>query len=186
MGRVEDRILEEIEEFVTGNRPPVPVDRFLTTVCFVDIVGSSQRAAALGDTAWRDLLGRYYTLVRREVTRFHGKEQDTAGDGLFATFDGPGRAIRCAVAVREAVQSLDMRVRVGLHTGECEQMGDKVGGLAVHIGARVAALAGPGEVLVSQTVRDLVVGSGLQFTPRGIHQLKGVPGDWSLFAVTGG
>ena len=185
-GGVEARILEEIEEFVTGTRPAVPVDRFLTTVCFTDVVGSSERAATLGDTAWRDLLGRYYTLARREVTRFHGEEQDTAGDGFFATFDGPARTIRCAAAVREAVRMLELQVRVGLHTGECERMGEKMGGLAVHIGARVAALAGPGEILVSQTVKDLVVGSGLAFTPRGGHALRGVPGDWSLFALIGG
>ena len=181
---VEQRILDEIEEFVAGTRSAVVTDRFLTTVCFLDIVGSSERAVALGDTGWRDLLGSYYALVRREAARFRGEEQDTAGDGFFATFDGPARAVRCAVAIRDVVRRLGIQVRAGLHTGECEHLGEKVGGIAVHIGARVAALAGMGEILVSQTVRDLVAGSGLGFAPRGAHTLKGVPGDWSLFAVT--
>jgi class 3 adenylate cyclase/pimeloyl-ACP methyl ester carboxylesterase len=177
-------ILDEIEEFVAGTRSAIVTDRFLTTVCFLDIVGSSERAVALGDTEWRDLLGAYYALVRREVTRFRGEEQDTAGDGFFATFDGPARAIRCAVAIREVVRRLGIEVRAGLHTGECERLEEKVGGIAVHIGARVAALAVAGEILVSQTVKDLVAGSGLGFAPRGAHTLKGVPGDWLIFAVT--
>ena len=181
---VEQRILDEIEEFVAGTRSAVVTDRFLTTVCFLDIVGSSERAVALGDTGWRDLLSSYYALVRREAARFRGEEQDTAGDGFFATFDGPARAIRCAMAVREVVRRLGIQVRAGLHTGECEHLGEKVGGIAVHIGARVAALAVAGEILVSQTVKDLVAGSGLGFAPRGAHTLKGVPGDWMLFTVT--
>jgi class 3 adenylate cyclase len=181
---IEQRIVDEIEEFVTGTRSAIVTDRFLTTVCFLDIVGSSERAVALGDTGWRDLLGAYYTLVRREVARFRGKEQNTAGDGFFATFDGPARAIRCAIGIREVVRRLGIQVRAGVHTGECERMGETVGGIAVHIGARVAALAVAEEILVSQTVKDLVAGSGLSFAPRGAHTLKGVPGDWLLFAVT--
>jgi class 3 adenylate cyclase/alpha-beta hydrolase superfamily lysophospholipase len=180
----EQLILDEIEEFVAGTRSAVVTHRFLTTVCFLDIVGSSERAVALGDTEWRDLLGAYYALVRREMTRFRGEEQDTAGDGFFATFDGPARAIRCAMAIREVVRRLGIQVRAGLHTGECEHLGEKVGGIAVHIGARVAALAVAGEILVSQTVKDLVAGSGLGFGPRGAHTLRGVPGDWMLFTVT--
>ena len=181
---IEQRVLDEIEEFVTGTRSGIVTDRFLTTVCFLDIVGSSERAVALGDTGWRDLLGAYYALVRREVVRFRGEEQDTVGDGFLATFDGPARAIRCAIAIREVVRRLGIQVRAGLHTGECERLEEKVGGIAVHIGARVAALALAEEILVSQTVKDLVAGSGLGFVPRGAHTLKGVPGDWLLFAVT--
>ena len=181
---VERRILDEIEEFVTGTRSAIVTDRFLTTVCFLDIVGSTERAVALGDTGWRDLLGAYYALVRREVARYRGEEQNTAGDGFLATFDGPARAIRCAMAIREIVRRLGIQVRAGLHTGECERLEEQVGGIAIHIGARVAALAVPEEILVSQTVKDLVAGSGLGFVPRGAHALKGVPGDWLLFAVT--
>jgi pimeloyl-ACP methyl ester carboxylesterase len=177
----EQRILDEIEEFVAGTRSAIVTDRFLTTVCFLDIVGSSERAVALGDTGWRDLLGSYYALVRREVARFRGEE---AGDGFFATFDGPARAIQCATTIREVVRRIGIQVRAGLHTGECERLEEKVGGIAVHIGARVAGLAMAGEILVSQTVKDLVAGSGLGFAPRGAYTLKGVPGDWLLFAVT--
>ena len=178
-----DRLLAEIREFLTGVREVSGAERVLATVLFADIVGSTEHAARLGDGRWRDLLDAYYGLVRRELSRFRGREIDTAGDGLFATFDGPARAIRCACAIGEAVPQLGIAVRVGLHTGECEVMGPKVGGIAVHIGARVAAAAGSNEVLVSSTVRDLVAGSGLRFEDRGVHVLKGVPGEWRLFAV---
>jgi class 3 adenylate cyclase len=147
-------------------------------------VGSTEKAAALGDRKWHDLLGGYYALARRELTRFRGREIDTAGDGFFAAFDGPARGIRCAEAISTGVRSLGIEVRAGLHTGECEVIGEKVGGIAVHIGARVAALARPGEVLVSSTVKDLVAGSGLAFEERGMQTLKGVPGEWRLYAVT--
>jgi class 3 adenylate cyclase len=155
----------------------------LATVLFADIVGSTERAAALGDRKWRDVLDGYYSVARRELTRFRGREVDTAGDGFFASFDGPARGIRCAQAIAAGVRPLGIEVRAGLHTGECEVIGDKVGGIAVHIGARVAGRAGAGEVLVSSTVKDLVAGSGLRFEERGAHVLKGVPGEWRLFAV---
>jgi class 3 adenylate cyclase len=179
----QDAILDEVQEFLTGVRHGPEADRVLATVLFTDIVGSTERAAELGDRRWRDLLDRYYVAVRRELARFRGRELDTAGDGVLASFDGPARGVRCAQAFIDAVRPLGIDVRAGLHTGECEVMGDKLGGLAVHIGARVASLAGPGEVLVSHTVKDLVAGSGLRFTDRGTHPLKGVPGDWRLFAV---
>jgi pimeloyl-ACP methyl ester carboxylesterase len=158
-------------------------DRVLATVLFTDIVGSTAKAAELGDTAWRKLLGEHNAVVRRQLARYRGQEHDTAGDGFFASFDGPARAIRCAQAIREAVQPLGIELRAGLHTGECELVDGKVGGIAVHIGARVAEAAGPGEVLVSSTVKDLVAGSGLQFDERGEAELKGVPGAWRLYAV---
>lgn len=180
-----DAVVDEIEEFLTGARPVSEPDRVLATVLFTDIVGSTEQAATLGDRRWRDLLERYYALVRRELPRFRGKEVDTSGDGFLATFDGPARAIRCAAAIRQGVSGLGCQIRAGLHTGEVELMGDHVGGIAVHIGARVAAVAGPGEVLVSNTVRDLVAGSGISFRDRGTHTLKGVPGSWQLFAVEG-
>jgi pimeloyl-ACP methyl ester carboxylesterase len=179
----QDALLDEVEEFLTGTRPHATVDRVLATVLFTDIVGSTTLAAELGDRRWRDLLQSYYTLARREVDRGRGREIDTAGDGLFASFDGPARAIRCASAIVSAVRSLGITVRAGLHTGECEVIGEKIGGIAVHIGARVAAMAGPGEVFVSHTVRDLVAGSGIRFEDRGTHELHGVPGAWPLFAV---
>lgn len=179
----QDALLDEVEELLTGTRPHATVDRVLATVLFTDIVGSTTLAAELGDRRWRDLLQSYYTLARREVARGRGREIDTAGDGLFASFDGPARAIRCAAAIVSAVRSLGITVRAGLHTGECEVMGEKIGGIAVHVGARVAAVARPGEVLVSHTVRDLVAGSGIRFEDRGTHELKGVPGAWPLFAV---
>ena len=179
-----DAILDEVEEFLTGARHAAETDRVLATVLFTDIVGSTERAVALGDRKWRDLLGGFYELTRRELTRFRGREVDTAGDGFFATFDGPARAILCAEAIRAAVRSLGLEVRTGLHTGECEVIGEKVGGIAVHIGARVAAQARAGEVLVSSTVKDLVAGSGLGFEDRGAHTLKGIPGEWRLYAVT--
>ncbi len=176
-------ILDEIEEFITGVRHSADHDRVLATVLFTDIVGATEKAASLGDRRWADLLDNHHASVRRELARFRGREIDTAGDGFLATFDGPARAVRCACAISDSVQSLGIEVRAGLHTGECEVIGDKLGGISVHIGARVAALAHPGEVLVSATVKDLVAGSALSFRDRGIQSLKGVPGDWRLFAV---
>lgn len=178
-----DSILDEIEEFLTGVRPMPEPDRVLATVLFADIVGSTEKAGELGDRKWHNLLDDYYSLVRKELTRYRGREIDTAGDGFFATFDGPARAIRCACAIRDNVQRLEIQVRVGLHTGECELMGEKVGGLAVHIGARVMAKAGRNEVLVSSTVKDLVAGSGIEFEDRGLQALKGVEGEWHLYSV---
>jgi pimeloyl-ACP methyl ester carboxylesterase len=178
-----DAILDEIEEFLTGTRHSPEVDRILATVLFTDIVGATQSATKLGDRRWHDLLDSHHALVRRELARFRGREIDTAGDGFFATFDGPARAVRCACAISDAVRSLGIEIRAGLHTGECEVMGDKVGGIAVHTGARIAAYANAGEVLVSHTVKDLVAGSGLSFRDCGTQSLKGVPGDWHLFAV---
>ena len=178
-----DAIADEVEEFLTGVRHRAEPDRVLATVLFTDIAGSTERAVALGDHRWRELLETHHTLVRRELARFRGREIDTAGDGFLATFDGPARAIRCACAAGDAVRQIGIEIRAGLHTGECEVMGDRVGGIAVHIGARVAALAAPGEVLVSSTVKDLVAGSGLEFEDRGTHLLKGIPGEWRLFSV---
>jgi len=155
----------------------------LATVLFTDIVGSTARAADVGDVAWRELLEQHHALIRRELVRHRGRELDTAGDGFFAAFDGPARAIRCACAVSEGVGDLGLEIRAGLHTGECQVVDGKIGGLAVNIGARVAAEARPSEVLVSQTVRDLVAGSGIAFEERGTAELKGVPGEWRLFAV---
>jgi pimeloyl-ACP methyl ester carboxylesterase len=182
-GEDADAILDEIEEFLTGVRHGPEPDRVLATVLFTDIVGSTEKAAALGDRRWRGLLERHHDLVRRELARFRGREVDTTGDGFLATFDGPARAVRCACAVSDGVRPLGIDVRAGLHTGEVELRGDGVSGLAVHIGARVAAAAGPHEILVSSTVKDLVAGSGLRFQDRGSHALKGVPGEWRLFAV---
>ena len=179
-----DAIIDEIGEFLTGVRP-VEIDRVLATILFTDIVGSTERALALRDRRWRELLEQYYATVRRELARFRGREIDRAGDGLFAAFDGPARAIRCACRIRDEVRSLGLEVRSGLHAGECEVLGDKIGGIAVHIGARVAAAAEPGEVLVSNTVKDLVAGSGIAFKDRGTHALRGLPGEWALFVVTG-
>jgi class 3 adenylate cyclase len=181
-----DGLLDEVEEFLTGARRGPDPDRWLATVLFTDIVGSTAHAAALGDRGWRDLLERHHDAVRRELDRFRGREVDTAGDGFFATFDGPARAVRCACAVVDAVAELGLEVRAGVHTGECQWVDGKVGGIAVHIGARVAGEAGPGEVLVSSTVRDLVVGSGLRFRERGRTSLRGVPGEWQLYVVEAG
>jgi class 3 adenylate cyclase len=176
-------VLGEVEEFVTGTRRPVEADRVLATVLFTDIVGSTERAAVLGDVAWKELLATHDELVRDQLRRFRGREIDTAGDGFLATFDGPARAIRCAESVRDGARALGLDIRAGLHTGEVELAGEKIRGIAVHIGARVSALAGPGEVLVSNTVRDLVAGSGIEFEDRGTHALKGVPDKWRIFAV---
>ena len=176
-------IIDEIEEFLTGARRAVEIDRVLATVMFTDIVDSTKRAAAMGDRPWRDLLESCNEAIRRELTRFSGREVKTLGDGMLATFDGPARAIRCSLAVTEAVKPLGIEVRVGLHTGEVEIVGDDVAGIGVHIAARVGALAETGEVLVSGTVKDLVAGSGIAFSERGEHVLKGVPDTWRLFAV---
>jgi pimeloyl-ACP methyl ester carboxylesterase len=178
-----DLFLDEVEEFITGVRHSPEPDRVLATVMFTDIVRSTERAAEMGDLRWRHLLNDYYAAVRKELSVFRGREVNTAGDGLLATFDGPNRAIRCACSVRERLRPLGLEVRTGLHTGECELIGDDVGGIAVHIAARVAAKAEPDEVLVSSTVRDIVAGSGLRFADRGSHGLKGVPGEWRLFLV---
>lgn len=174
-------VLAEIEAFVTGSRPVEEADRVLATVLFADIVDSTQRAARIGDRAWTGELQEFYGLARRELERFRGREIDTAGDGYFATFDGPARAVRCAQSIAREMSQRGLTIRAGLHTGEVEVIGSKVGGIAVHIGARVATHAAPGEVIVSNTVKDLVAGSGLQFEDRGVRPLKGVPGEWHLY-----
>jgi len=178
-----DAVIDEVEEFLTGVRRGAEVDRVLATVMFTDIVGSTERASEMGDRAWRDLLESQVSVIRRELARFRGREIKQIGDGCLATFDGPARAIRCGLAMTESVKALGVDLRVGLHTGEVEVMGDDVGGIAVHIAARVGALAGPGEVLVSSTVKDLVAGSGIGFDERGTHELKGVPDSWRLLSV---
>jgi class 3 adenylate cyclase len=175
---------QEIAEFLTGEQPDVADDRVLATVLFTDIVDSTRRAAEMGDRDWHALLDAHDAIIRSQLNRFRGREVGTSGDGFLAMFDGPQRAIRCAIAIRDAVQSLGIEVRAGLHTGECEVRGEDIGGIAVHIGARVSALAEANDVLVSSTLRDLVIGSGLVFEDRGVHQLKGVPGEWHLHAVT--
>jgi class 3 adenylate cyclase len=174
---------QEIAQFLTGHQAEVPDDRVLATLLFTDIVDSTRRAAEMGDRDWHALLDAHDAIVRVQLSRFRGREVNTSGDGFLAMFDGPQRAIRCAMAIRDAVQALGIEVRAGLHTGECEIRGDDIGGIAVHIGARVSALAAPNDVLVSSTLRDLVIGSGLQFEERGTYDLKGVPGEWRLFAV---
>ncbi|MFL5959643.1 MAG: alpha/beta fold hydrolase [Gaiellaceae bacterium] len=179
-----DTLLPEVGRFVRGIEEHEPETK-LATVLFTDIVGSTERLAELGDARWRELVERHHALVRQQLSRFRGQEIDTAGDGFFAQFDGPIRAVRCAQAIGTRVRELGLEVRAGLHTGECELVGDKLTGLAVNIGARVAALAGPGDVLVSSTVKDLVAGSDLRFDDRGVAELKGVPGEWRLFAVAG-
>ena len=181
-----DAVLDEVEEFLTGVRHGPEPDRVLATVMFTDIVGSTELAAAVGDRRWRTVLDRFYEETRKYLTIFRGREVDTAGDGFFATFDGPARGIRCACAIRDAVADLEISIRAGLHTGECEVLGDKVSGIAVHLGARVAGRAEANEVLVSTTVKDLVAGSGLEFVDRGAHALKGIPGEWRLFAASEG
>jgi class 3 adenylate cyclase/pimeloyl-ACP methyl ester carboxylesterase len=179
-----DALADRIESFVKEMREEeAELDRFLATVLFTDIVGSTETATQLGDRRWKELLEAHHARVRGHISRYRGREIDTAGDGFFASFDGPARAIRCASAIVSSVRDLGLEVRAGLHTGECELIGDKIGGMAVHIGARVAAEAHPGEILVSNTVKDLVAGSGLRFEDRGEHELKGVPGPWRLYAL---
>jgi pimeloyl-ACP methyl ester carboxylesterase len=180
----QDEVVDEIEEFLTGARPAPEPDRVLATVLFTDIAGSTARAVELGDRRWRELLEVHHAAVRRQLERFRGREVDTAGDGFLATFDGPARGVRCARAIVDAVREVGLDLRAGLHTGECELVNGGVRGIAVHTGARVAAQAGPGEVLVSSTVKDLTAGSGIEFEDRGEHELKGVPGEWRLYAVT--
>jgi class 3 adenylate cyclase len=177
-----DQIVDEVEEFLTGTRPAREPDRVLATVLFTDIVASTERVAVLGDRGWRELLAAHHAEVRRQLDRFQGREVDTAGDGFLATFDGPARAVRCGYAIRGAVGELGLEIRAGVHTGEVELADGKVTGIAVHTGARVASLAGPGEVLASSTVKDLVAGSGIAFEDRGEHELKGV-GSWRLYSV---
>jgi pimeloyl-ACP methyl ester carboxylesterase len=178
-----DTLLGAVQEFLTGTKELPDEDRVLATVLFTDIVGATAQAEREGDRAWRDLLERHHSHVRRELQRYRGREIDTAGDGFFATFDGPARGVRCALAIRDAVQAMGIEIRAGLHTGECQLIGDKVGGIAVHIGARVMRVAHAGQVLVSRTVKDLVAGSGLEFDDSGVHTLKGVAGDWELFSA---
>jgi class 3 adenylate cyclase len=180
-----EETMAAVSGFVAGLRPREETDRILATVLFTDIVGSTERAAELGDRAWRDLLSAHHAKARAELARYRGREVDTAGDGFLATFDGPARAVRCAGAIADAVRELGIQIRAGVHTGEVEVDGDAVRGIAVHIGARVAALAGPGEVLVSSTVKDLVAGSGLSFEDAGEHDLKGVPDRWRVYRVVG-
>jgi class 3 adenylate cyclase len=180
-----DDIVEEIEEFLTGERQAVAADRVLATVLFTDVVDSTDRASTIGDRAWRELLESHHQIIRRELQRFGGEERGTAGDGFFATFDGPARAVRCAIAASEAMEPLGIQIRAGVHAGEVELDDENVRGIAVHIGARVSALAGPREVLVSSTVKDLVAGSGLTFDDAGEHELKGVPDRWRLYRVVG-
>jgi len=182
MGDVEP-VVGEVEEFLTGTRHEKEPDRMLATVLFTDICDSTKRAAELGDSDWRRLLEQHDRLVRQALERHRGREIKSTGDGFLATFDGPARGLRCAASIAEGVRSLGIEVRAGLHTGEVEVMNGDIGGLAVHIGARVMGAASPGEVLVSSTVKDLVVGSGIEFDERGSHELKGVPGEWRLFAV---
>jgi class 3 adenylate cyclase len=178
-----ERVVSEVERLLRSAGGEPEPNTVLATVLFTDIVGSTAKAAELGDPRWAQLVERHHALVRRQLDRFRGREIDTAGDGFFVAFDGPIRAIRCAYAILESVRDLGLEVRAGLHTGECETMGEKIGGIAVNIGARVAAHARPGEVLVSSTVKDLVAGSGFVFSDRGTVELKGVPGEWRLFAV---
>jgi pimeloyl-ACP methyl ester carboxylesterase/class 3 adenylate cyclase len=178
-----DGVVEEIEEFLTGMRHAAPSNRVLTTVMFTDIVGSTQRLAEMGDTAWRRVLDQHDAVTGRQVERFRGRQVKHTGDGVLATFDGPARAVQCARTIRDATRAIGLEVRAGLHVGECELRGDDIGGLAVHIAARVAEVAGPGEILVSSTVKDLVAGSGIAFEERAARQLKGVPGEWRLFSV---
>jgi class 3 adenylate cyclase len=178
-----DTILADIQEFVTGERPADGEDRILATVLFLDIVGSTDLAAKLGDAGWRNLLGQFFQVVRKELARYRGREIDTAGDGFLAAFDGPARAVRCGLAVAQVVRQLGFDIRAGVHTGECEVVGEKLGGIAVHTGARIMAQAGSGQVLVSRTVKDLVSGSGILFEEAGAFVLKGVPGEWVLYAA---
>jgi class 3 adenylate cyclase len=178
-----DAILSDIQEFITGERPAESADRVLATVMFIDIVGSTDRAVQMGDAAWTDVLRAYYGIVRRTLAKYRGREANVAGDGFLATFDGPARAVRCALELTQAVRELGIEIRAGVHIGECEVIGDDVGGVAVHTGARIMAEASPSQVLASGTIRDLVAGSGLSFTDRGERTLKGVPGEWRLYAA---
>jgi class 3 adenylate cyclase len=178
-----DVILSDIQEFITGERPAESADRVLATVMFIDIVGSTDRAVQLGDAVWRDVLRNYYDIVRRTLARFRGREANVAGDGFLAVFDGPARAVRCALELIKEVRQLGIEIRAGVHIGECEMLGDDIGGVAVHTGARIMAEAAPGEVLASGTIKDLVAGSGLLFADRGTHTLKGVPGEWRLLSA---
>jgi pimeloyl-ACP methyl ester carboxylesterase/class 3 adenylate cyclase len=183
VGDGSEKIADAIEEFFTGAPARIEADRVLSTVLFTDIVGSTEKAASLGDQRWRNLLDDHHTTVRRVLALFRGREVKTTGDGFLATFDGPARGVRCACAIIDEIKPLGIEVRAGLHTGECELIGEDVGGIAVHTGARVAALAGRSEVLVTSTVKDLVAGSGLRFNDRGIQSLKGIPGEWRIFAA---
>jgi class 3 adenylate cyclase len=180
-----DVVLSDIQEFITGERPSQSAERVLATVMFIDIVGSTDRAVQLGDAVWRDLLRNYYAVVRRTLARFRGREANVAGDGFLATFDGPARAVRCALELIKEVRQLGIEIRAGVHIGECEMLGEDVGGVAVHTGARIMSEAAPSEVLASGTIKDLVAGSGLSFADRGVHALKGVPGEWRLFQAKG-
>ena len=179
-----DALLGEVREFLTGERAETEPDRILTTILFCDIADSTRRLAEVGDAEWKQRLGAFYALADEKLRHFRGRKLDTAGDGLFAAFDGPARAVRCGASLARAVEALGLRLRVGVHTGECEVLGEKYSGMAVHLGARVAGVAEPGQVLVSSTVKNLVVGSGLAFADAGTHALKGVPGEWQLFAAT--
>ena len=178
-----DTLADEMEEFLTGEHAHRDTDRVLATVLFTDIVGSTRKADQLGDEKWRYLIDAHHGEVRRLLARFNGREIDTAGDGFLITFDGPARAVRCATAIRDAVRDLGIEIRAGVHAGEVELRGDSIAGLAVHIGARVAALAGPSQVLASSTVKDLTTGSGISFVDQGVHELKGVPDQWRLYEV---
>jgi class 3 adenylate cyclase len=178
-----DAVIDEVQEFLTGVRDSPNIDRVLATVLFTDIVGSTERATSLGDRRWRELLDAHDRVLDRQLERFRGRKVDSAGDGMLATFDGPARAVHCAHAFIGAARAIDLDIRAGIHTGEVEVRGDHIGGIAVHIGARVASLAGPGEVLVTRTVTDLVAGSGLAFQDQGEHALKGVQQPWRLFAA---
>jgi class 3 adenylate cyclase len=182
----DEEVLDEIEEFLTGTRQEHEVDRVLKTVMFTDIVGSTEKAVSLGDRRWHEVLDAHDSAIRSELERFHGQEVKTIGDGFLAAFDGPARAIRCAQAITVKAEDMGIEVRAGLHSGECEARGDDLAGIAVHIGARVGGLAGPSEVLVTSTVRDLVTGSGVEFHDRGSHELRGIPGEWQLLAVAPG
>jgi pimeloyl-ACP methyl ester carboxylesterase len=179
-----DALLDEIEIFLTGVRRGPEPDRVLATVLFTDIVDATKRLAEIGDHAWKEILAQHHFVVRKQLDRYRGREIDTAGDGFLAAFDGPARAVRCAQAISDGVKPLGISVRAGVHTGECEIMGEKLGGIAVHIGSRIASLATGGEVLVSTTVKDLVAGAGIRFEPRGSHTLKGIPGEWTLLAAS--
>jgi len=179
-----DAVLDGVEEFLTGARPVPDADRFLATVLFTDIVNGTAKAAELGDRRWRALVEDHRAIVRRELERFRGVEVDTAGDGFFATFDGPARAVRCGLGIRDSVRGLGLEIRAGIHTGECEVIAGKTGGIAVIIGSRVRELATPGVVLATSTVKDLTAGSGLRFEPLGTRQLKGVPDEWQIFSAS--